>query len=114
MRNWQNCTFLHSVQSSPSLLRNQSKAPSRMDTTVLAQRRHQAQRTSVLAHGDVDNCCASVVLALRVSRASLFIQALDNPLLDDRVSSLSLLMKLMLHPRCERVTRRAATPEPTT
>ena len=33
-------------------------------------------------------------------------------LLDDRFSSLSLLMKQMLHPRCERVTRRATTQGP--
>ena len=66
----------------------------------------------MLAQGDVDKGCASVVLALRASRASLFIQVLHNLLLDDRVSSLSLLMKQMLHPRCERVTRRATTQKP--
>ena len=51
-------------------------------------------------------------LAEVTARASLCTQTLDNPLLDDRVSSLSLLMKQMLHPRCERVARRATTQGP--
>ena len=59
------------------------------DYGMASTRRHQAQHKSMFAHGDVGKGCASVVLTLRVSRASLFIQTLDNLLLDDRVSSLS-------------------------
>ena len=63
------------------------------DYGMSSTRRHQAQHTSMFA---LDKGCASVVLTLRVSRASLFIQTLDNPLLDDRVSSLSKLTKQLL------------------
>ena len=42
---------------------------------IASTRRHQAQHTSMFAHWDVDKGCASVVLALRVSRATLFNQS---------------------------------------
>ena len=63
---------------------------------------------------NVDSHCVIHVLPKELDEkcASLFIQALDNPLLDVRVSSLSLLTKQMLHPRCERVTKRATTQGP--
>ena len=62
----------------------------------------------------VDTHCVIHVLSkeLDEKRASLCTQTRDNPLLDVRVSSLSLLMKQKLHPRCERVTRRATTQRP--
>ena len=62
----------------------------------------------------VDCHCVIHVLSkeLDEKRASLCTQTLDNPLLDVRVSLLSLLTKQMLHPRCERVTRRATTQRP--
>ena len=62
----------------------------------------------------VDSHCVIHVLSkeLDEKHASLCTQTLDNLLLDVRVSSLSLLMKQMLHPCCERVTRRATTQRP--
>ena len=57
-------------------------------------------------------CRAAMGKELDEKRASLCTQTLDNPLLDVRVGSLSLLTKQMLHPRCKRLTRRATTQRP--